>query len=160
MQADETLILKGCELLRDHWLGQGNAQEAQAWNRRMVERAQLEHSIEAERSQVNLEDEFEQHGLAAETLAQLEAQLRAIPRLRQAYFLKKRVRHAMNRPCYVLGISVTGPFQIHRGKRAVEVLQRISGTVQFPGETLIINIDGGKYRFRRRLRRTEGAKIV
>ncbi len=160
MHADETATLKGCELLRDHGLGQGNAQEAQAWYRRMVERAQLEHAIETERCQVKLEDEFEQHGLLAETLAQLQAQLRAIPRLRQAYFLKKRVRQAVDRPSYVLGISVTGQFQIHRDKRAVEVLQRISGTVQFPGETLIINVDGGKYRFRRKFRRTEGARIV
>jgi hypothetical protein len=60
----------------------------------------------------------------------------------------------------VFGYSVTGSFQFHSKKRAAEVLQRIQEAVQFPGETMIINVDGDNYRFGRKFRWMRGARIL
>ena len=45
-----------------------------------------------------VKDKFESHGLPAETLAALLAQLRAIPDLRAIYLVKKRVLFFPHRP--------------------------------------------------------------
>jgi len=40
------------------------------------------------------------------------------------------------------------------------VLRRIQQGVQFPGEALIINVEGANYRFGRKFRRIRGARIL
>jgi hypothetical protein len=84
----------------------------------------------------------------------------AIPGLRKAYFVRKRVEHLAHLPCYVLGYRVTGFFQLHSKRRAMEVLRQIQESVPFPGETLIINVEGANYRFRRKFRWMRGARIL
>lgn len=160
MQLDENAILRGCELLRDYHWRNGRKEEANAWHQRLIDRAQLQQAADKERDQVLLADKFERHDLPEDVLAGLRAQLRAILGLRKAYFVKKRVKHLAHRPCYVFGYSVTGSFQFHSKKRAAEVLQRIQEAVQFPGETMIINVDGDNYRFGRKFRWIRGASIL
>ncbi len=159
-QLDENTTLRACEVLRDYHWRNGRKEEAHAWNERLIERAELQQAAQKERNQVLLADKFERHDLPEDALAELRAQLRAIPGLRKAYFVKKRVKHLAHRPCYVLGFSVNGPFRFHSKKRAGEVLQRIQEAVQFPGETLIINVEGGNYRFGRKFRWMRGARIL
>ena len=153
LQLDEDFTLQACEALRDYHWRNGRKEEANAWYQRLVERAQLQEAAGKERNQVTLRDKFEHHGLPEDAFARLRAQLQAIPGLRKAYFVKKRVEHLAHRPCYVLGFTVTGPFRFHSTKRAGEVLQRIQGAVQFPGETLILNVEGENYKFGRKVRR-------
>jgi Zn-dependent protease with chaperone function len=160
MQLDEDATLQGCERLRDYHWRNGRKEEAHAWHQRLVERAQLQQAAGKERNQITLRDPFERHDLAEAALAELCAQLRAIPELRKAYFVRKRVRYLAHRPCYVLGFSVTRPLQLHSQKRAREVLQRIQETVRFPSETLIINVEGVNYRFGRKFRWMRGARIL
>jgi Zn-dependent protease with chaperone function len=160
MQLDEDAILQGCEVLRDYHWRNGREEEAQACHQRLVERAQLQREADKERNQVTLRDKFELHNLPEDAFAELRARLRAIPNLHKAYFVKKKVSHFAHRPCYVLGFGVTGLFQLHSKKRASEVLQRIQETVQIPGETMIINVDGDNYRFGRKFRWMRGARIL
>ena len=160
MQLDEDAILRGCELLRDYYLCNGREDETRAWHQRFVERAQLQEAAQKERNEVLIKDDFELHDLPADGLAELRTRLQAIEGLRTAWFVKKRVKHLAHRPCYVLGYSVTGPFRFHREKRATEVLRRIQQGVQFPGEALIINVEGANYRFGRKFRRIRGARIL
>ena len=107
---------------------------------------------------MTLRDKFQPHGLSKETLADLVAQLRGVSGLRNAYFIKKRVKHFQDHPLYVLGYSVAGLFPSRRNKRAAEVLERIQRTVRFPGETLFVNLDRENHRFRRKFRRVKGTK--
>ena len=78
--------------------------------------------------------------------------------LRKAYFVKKRVQHMPERRCYVLGFTVGG--WLKRAARAAEVQQRIGETVTWPGETLILNLEGDNYRFGRKLRWMRGSRIL
>jgi Zn-dependent protease with chaperone function len=160
LQLDESATLQGCELLRDYCWRNGREEEAHSWHRRLIERAQLQQAGEKERSQIALSDKFERHDLPENILADLRAQLRTVTGLRKAYFLKKQVKYFTHRPCYVLGFSCTGLFRLHTRKRTAEVLQRIQEAVQFPGETLIVNIEGDNYRFGRKFRWMRGTRIL
>jgi Zn-dependent protease with chaperone function len=160
MRLDEDATLQGCEVLRDYYRRNDRMEEAREWHRRLSERSQVQLESDKERNRVTLRDKFEHHGLSDDALADLQAQLRAVTGLRSACFVKKAVRHFVHRPCYVLGFSVTGLFQIHSKHRASEVLKRIQESVRFPGETMIINVDGDHYRFGRTFRRIGAAKVL
>jgi Zn-dependent protease with chaperone function len=160
MSLDENMIVNGCEQLRDYHWRNGRKEEAHAWHQRLVERSQLLEAAIEERSQVWLSDRFERHGLSEDVVDELRAALMAIPGLRKAYLVRKRVEHLAHLPCYVLGYRVTGFFQLHSKRRAMEVLRQIQESVPFPGETLIINVEGGNYRFGRKFRWMRGARIL
>jgi hypothetical protein len=62
------------------------------------------------------------------------------------------------KPCYVLGFTVAG--WLGRKRRAAEVQERLGQAVTWPGETLILNVEGENYRFGRKLRWMRGSRIV
>lgn len=159
MEIDESLLLRGCQLLRDYCWRRGREEEAQAWHKQLRERSDLEQAAERERSHVYLRDKFERHGLTEDAVRELKAGLQAVPGMRKAYLVKKRVTHFADRPCYVLGYRAGGLFQWHSRKRSGEVMKRIQESVRFPGETLIIDIGGSNYRFGRKFRWMRGTRI-
>ena len=158
MRHDEGEIVRCCEALRDYCWRRGRKDEAHEWHRRYAERAALEHAAAKERDEVRLKDRFERHDLGPEALARMQAELKAIPGLRKAYFVGKRVKHMPERRCYVLGFTVGG--WLDRKRRAAEVQERIGQAVGFPGETMILNVQGDNYRFGRKLRWMRGSRIV
>jgi Zn-dependent protease with chaperone function len=159
MQIDQDFTLRACELLRDYHWRNGRKEQAHAWHQRLVERAQLQQAAEKERGEVLLKDQFERHDLSPEALAEVLAQLRTVGGLRRVYLVKKRVRHFADRSCHVLGYSATGWWQWHRKQRAGQAMQRIKAAIRFPGEALIVCVDGENYRFGRKFRWMRGARI-
>lgn len=160
MQLDESATLQACELLRNYHWRNDRKEEAGVWHRRLIERSELEEASAKERNTLQLGEKFDRHELTAEAVEKLRTQLRAVPGLRRAYFVRKRVRHFAHRPCYVLGFSVTGLFRLHSKRRVSEALQRIRDGVEFPGETLILDVDGENYRFGRKFFWMRGARVV
>jgi hypothetical protein len=158
MALDESEIRRSCEALRDYCWRKERKDEAHEWHRRLCERTDLEQAAAKERDEVRLGDKFERHDLDPEALARMQAELRAIPGLRKAYFVKKRVKHLPERRCYVLGFTVGG--WVGRKRRAAETQERIRSSVSFPGETLILGVEGENYRFGRKLRWMRGSRIV
>jgi Zn-dependent protease with chaperone function len=160
MALDEDAIVAGSNALRDYHWRQGREEEAREWHKRAVVRAELEEGARKDREEVRLRDKFDRHALPAEALAAVQAALRAVPGLRKAYLARKRVKHLSERTCFVLGFTVALPFWLHSKKRAAEVQQAILQTVRFPGETLVINVEGENYRFGRKFRWMRGSRIV
>lgn len=158
MRHDPSEIVRCCEALRDYCWRKGRKDEAHAWHGRLSERAELERAAEAERDQVRLSDKFERHDLGAEALERMQAELKAIPGLRKAYFVKKRVKHMPERRCYVLGFRVRG--WLRKKRRGAEVQQRLQEALTWPGETLILHVEGDNYRFGRKLAWMRGSRIV
>jgi hypothetical protein len=146
--------------MRDYHWRTGQNEEAHAWHQRLVERSELEKAAELERGQVLLNDRFERHGLSDAAAAELRDGLKAIPGLRRAYFVKKRVTHFADRPCYVLAYRATGLFQLHSKKRVQEILRKIQESITFPGETIIISVDGPNHRFDRKFWWMRGARLL
>lgn len=160
MLLDEALIVPGCEALRDYCWRAGREQEARDWHARLAERSALLEAAEAERAAVHLSDRLERHGLPEAAVVELRAQLAAVPGLRKAYFVRKRVKHFPERACYVLGFTVGALARIRTRGRAAAVQRELTQAVRYPGETLILNVEGDNYRFGRKLRWMRGARIV
>src|SRR5262252_8649414 len=112
MERDPWEIVRCCEALRDHCWRKGRKEEAREWHRLMSEHMALQLAAEKERDGVRNSDKFERHGLDPAALAQLEA----IPGLRKAYFVKKRVRHMPERACCVLGFTLGGTQQLSQAQ--------------------------------------------
>lgn len=160
MRLDEDATVGGCEALRDFHRRNGRDAEARVWHERMDERWQQEQAAEQERGEVLLSDTFERHALSAEILSALCAQLAAVSGLRKAYLVRKRVRHFPDRPCYVLGYSTTPFYRLRSKRRTEQVLRDIQSSVDFPGETIIICVEGENYRFGRKLRFMRGTRVL
>ncbi len=160
MARDENAIISGCELLRDYHWRQENHEAAHAWHQRLIDRQILQQAAAAERDNISLSDKLEPHALDEASLTQLRQALRQIPGLRKAYLFRKPVKHLTHIPCYILGYTASRWYQFHSKKRIAAVLQQIQQTIPFPGETLIINVEGDNYRFGRKMRWKRGARVV
>jgi Zn-dependent protease with chaperone function len=161
MQRDPWEIVRCSEALRDYCWRKGRKEEAHEWHRRMSERMELEHAAKKERDEVRTSDKFERHGAEPQLLAQMQAQLKAIAGLRKAYFVRKRVKHMPERACYILGYTVRGGWLPWQAKGSVQaVQQRIHETVSFPGETLILSVEGSNAAFGRKFRWMRGSRIL
>jgi Zn-dependent protease with chaperone function len=160
MERDPWEIVRCCEALRDYCWRKGREEEAREWHRRMRERMSLEQAAKKERGAVRTSDKFEQHGIDSAALAQMQAQLKAILGLRKAYFVKKRVRHMPERACYILGFTRGRRLPWRKRDSSQVVLRRIQESVQFPGETMILSVQGGNSAFRRKFRWMRGSRIV
>jgi Zn-dependent protease with chaperone function len=154
LRLDEFAIVKGCELLCQYYIRNGREAEYHAWNRLLIEEAAVLREAATERNRISAKDDFEPHGLPEDRLATLVAQLQAVPGLRSAYFIKKRVL-LPDHPLYVLGYRVT-PY--HQSK--TDVFERIQNSVQFPGDTFIIDLDGENYQLKRKFRRLRFSRIL
>lgn len=160
MQLDEETIVGSCETLRDfHWRN-GRGQEAQAWHERMLAQQKKEHEARQERDQWHIKDALTQHKLEPGQLDSLCAALRGIPGIARAYLAQKVVQHYPDNPLYILGFSARRWYQLDNRKRNQAVLERIRQEVPFPGETLIICVDGDNYRFGRKFRWMRGSRIL
>jgi Zn-dependent protease with chaperone function len=160
MELDPGEIGRCSEALRDYHWRLGRKDEARDWHQRMSERVDLEQSASKERDFVRTNDKFERHGLERDALVQLQAQLKAIAGLRKAYFVRKRVKHMPERAAYVLGFTVGSLFQWHTKKRAAEVLALIQQGVSFPGETMILCVEGDNSAFHTKFRWMRGSRVV
>jgi Zn-dependent protease with chaperone function len=160
MQRDESETVRCCEALRDYCWRKERKDEAHDWHRRMVERAELEQAAKLERDQVRTSDKFERHGLEPQALAQLEEQVKSVAGLRKAYFVRKRVKHMPERVCYVFGYTVGSLFRWHTKARAAEVMAAIQAKVSFPGETLILCVEGDNRAFGGKFRWMRGSRIL
>lgn len=160
MAGDDDLLLRGYEALRDFRWRQGRQEEAEALHAKLVARAQQLQAADAERGEILLRDKFDRHGLSEEVLEDLRRQLRAIGGVRKAYLVRKRVHHFPERPLYVLGFVATPWWGLHRRRRVQAIQERIAQEVSFPGETLVLYVDGDHYRFGRKFRFMRGARII
>lgn len=160
MRGDKEAIIGGAEILREYHSRNGRQEQANAWHKRLVERQRLIELAKLERSEVRVTDQFDDPCLPNPQVQELSKKLQRIPGLRRAYFLRRGVKYMPQYPQFVLGFSATAFYQMHSARRDREVARRIRETVEFPGETIIINIAGKNYRFGRKLRKMRWARVV
>jgi Zn-dependent protease with chaperone function len=158
MAQDENAIAAGCQALRDQFWRQGKEADAREWHEKFVARAALEQAAATEREGVRIKDKFEVHGLEPAALDALLGQLRGVAGLRKAYFVRKKVQHLSHRPLYVFGFTLKGLW--FRKQKAIEFVGRLQQAVRFPGETLILSVEGENYPFGRKFRWMRGSRIL
>lgn len=150
---DVEALLPGAELLRDYHAARGRREEAQRWHERWMERLLVLQAAQAERNGVLLGDSFDSHGLADAQVAELRAQLGAIPSIGKAYLLRKRVQHFPERPLFVLAFTIKPWWRRNKAADAAAVQSVLAKDITFPHETLIVWLKAENFRFlNRRLR--------
>ena len=65
------------------------------------------------------------------------AELRAIPGLRKAYFVRKQLKFLTHQPLYVVGFKAKRTLMFRSKPREADVLRAIQHEVHCPGEALI-----------------------
>ena len=159
IEKEPDAVMAGSELLRDYWGRRGETDSARRWHQRAVERSQQIQEGKRERERLVEGDVWLPHGLDAAVLETLVARLRQIEGLRRAYLVRKRVTYRPDVPLYVLGFSATS-LGFTGNARTLAVLQHLRDQVQFPGETLIINVGTANDRIGRELRAMAGSRIL
>lgn len=157
---DRKTLLAGSELLRSYYAQRGDFSNAKLWRDRHVDAAIQAQGTQKARRQLLLSDTYAHHGLSAEVASTLSAKLESIPGVRRAYLVRRTDAKFGDVPTYVLGVKSTGFFSLHSEKRAAVVIQAVKLGVVFPGDTVIVNVDGPRYKFGRKMRRVGGARLV
>jgi hypothetical protein len=148
------------ELLRDYYWQRGEKESAYRWHRRLSAELPRLEAEQMEREQITLKDKLLPHDLDEPSLARLRGQLARIVAIRRAYLVRKALPQSDGDVLFVLGFSVTAFYELHRAAKASAVQKDVLSSCEFPGETLVVNVDGENYRFARKLRRCRGARII
>ncbi len=156
---DASLAADGNRLLAEHYLARGETATAQPYQEHYAKAMQRQGEIEYERNNVTLGDHFSPHGISDSALAELRGQLAHVPGLHKAFLVRKETKLSPAQPLYVLAFCVTPFYRLHRPKRAHEVLREIQARLRFPGETIIVNIEGRNFRFGLKIRWMIGARV-
>lgn len=159
MQGEAAAVLPGCELLRDYWWRCGERELAQQWHERARQRADELQEGKRERESLEAGNVWLEHRLDSPALQALSARLRQIEGLKCAYLVRKHVVHEPHRPLYVLGFAVGG-LGARRGERQRAVMEQLRTAVEFPGETLIINVEGTNSGLGRQFAQVAHARLV
>jgi hypothetical protein len=159
IQKEPDAILAGSELLRDFWWRRGETESARRWHESAAARARVLQDSRRERERVKVDDTWFAHGLDAATLGALVERLKLISGLQQAYLVRKRVTIGPEVPLYVLGIRAA-KLGFTRGSRVRAVIKQLRESVQFPGETLIVDLEPADERFGREFRGLPAARIM
>lgn len=160
MRLDEHATADGCRALRDYHWRRGNKEDAHRWHARLTERLALHDAAAAERRHIVLTDRFEPHGLPDEAIAELRRALKSVPGLRRAYLVKKRVMHFPQWPLYVFGFTANRWYWFSDRRRTQAIANHLQQSIAFPGETLIVNVEGTNRRFGRKFRWMRGTRVV
>jgi Zn-dependent protease with chaperone function len=158
--ADPAAVLAGAELLRDYYVRQNDPRQAGEWHERLLKQTAVLQSAGRERGQLLDSDILLDHKLSPPQLMQLVQQLQRIPELTRVYLVRKRTSYFPDVPLYVLGFKITRGWAPRNAVLAHAILQRLKQEIQFPGETLIVNIEGSNGRLAPRLKGMRGARIL
>jgi len=160
IDTDDDAIAPGADVLRDYHARHGRADEAGRWHRRWTERQGDLYAAEAERSTITLKDSFEPHGVGADEVEALRAQLARVTGVRKAWLVRKRVQHLPDRPHLVFGFTTTPWWAFATAKRRRATQARIVEQVVFPLATTVVCVEGDNAPFKRKLRKVAGARIA
>jgi hypothetical protein len=153
-------VLAGTQLLWIFYLKHNDAERAGHWQKKYFEQLAILQGAHQERSKLLISDAVTEHGLKPAEVSALAQQLRAIPDLARAYLVRKVTRYFPEKPLYVLGFTSGRWWQMHDSANTHALTQRISQEVTFPGETLIINLEGSNVRFAAKLRGVRDSRIL
>lgn len=158
MSLEHQAVVVGSQALAGYYERRGDEQRSTAFSERMFNQLKAYQEGESEREQILISDTFDPHELPAETVERITQQLRAIDNLKEVYLVRKRVVNFPEIPCYVLGFGLSG-MNFMAGGRRTAALERIRDEVEFPGETLIMCLDGDNKAFRKLLKNVQSARI-
>lgn len=157
---DQSAVQPACEIIVAYFNKQGREADARPYIDKYFHAGDAERDARRERGFVALTDTFIPHQLDAAALQELTSQLSRF-NLRCVYLVRKETVHYRNEPFYVLGVQrQTDWWRFYAGSAAQQLVNQVSRDVKFPGETLIISLDGEYKSFRNRFRSVPDSLIL
>lgn len=159
MQLDTGAEQAACALIVEYLQRHGRNEEARAHIDHLHDAGARDQAASKERGELRTVDKLLPHGLSAQQIDELARQLQSFPEIRRAYLARKQTVHYQDIPLYIFAFEGRTRFWLQPGADMQSLAARLGREVTFPGETIIICIDGDNKAFRKKFRTVTGAEI-
>ena len=161
MRLDPGAEQSACMLIVEYLQRHGRNEEARAHIDHLRNAGARDQAARKERGELRVTDKLLPHDLSDQQFAEVRRQLQAFAAdVRRIYLVRKQTVHYQDHPLYILGFERRSRFwKLESASAAELVAQRLGAEVTFPGETIIICIDGDNKAFRKKLRAVAGAEL-
>ncbi|MBZ5544650.1 MAG: M48 family metalloprotease [Acidobacteriia bacterium] len=160
MARDPDAVLPSCQAIYWYLRRQGQDERARQYESRLLGHQELLERAREESSRVSAKDKFAPHGLPREQTEVIAQQVAHFPELERAYFVRKQTRNLPEKPAYILGVVRRRRWiEISPAVRDRQFVQEIAANTSFPGHTLVIILNRGNRKLRRKIERITGAAI-
>jgi Zn-dependent protease with chaperone function len=157
---DLSAMQPACELIVAYFNRHGRQAEARPYIDKYFQAGDAERDARRERGYVALTDTFIPHQLEALALSELTGRLAKF-NLRCAYLVRKETTHHRDEPLFVLGIQrQTNWWRLESAGAAQALVNQVGRDVNFPGETLIVSLDGEYKSLRGKFRDVPGSLLL
>ncbi len=145
---DASATQAACELIVAFLRRNGRDSETRPYIDQYIQASEIEESAHKERNLIRTTDTFLPHDLNKEAVDALARQLEKYA-ITRARLVRKAVKHRPQQPLYVLGIEQRDGFWDVTGKaKPEELTSMIADEVEFPGETMVLVVEGDNKEFR------------
>ncbi|HEX5064571.1 MAG TPA: M48 family metalloprotease [Myxococcota bacterium] len=160
---DDDAILPATEMAVAFLRRAGREDEAQRWIERAQPRVQKLEAARRERAEIRMDGRYELAGIDGEARGRLVDALRAHPRVKQAWLVRRQLEHFPESPLFVLGVKrAWSPWDFvsrdGRRQRDLELQQQLT-EVPIPGEAFIIVVNHRPRKQRRLFLDVAGSSI-
>jgi Zn-dependent protease with chaperone function len=161
MRLDAGAEQAGCMLIVEYLQRHGRNEEARAHIDLLHGAGERDQAARKERGEVRINDKLLPHGLNRPQIEALTRQLQQFPELKRAYLVRKQTVHYQEHPLYILAFQrPTSFWKLDSGSAAQAITHRLGQEVAYPGETIIISVDGDNKAFRKKFRAVAGAELA
>lgn len=148
------------EAIYDFYVRHDRQEEARELAKRINLLADQLSGAEKERAVFLISDELMPHGLDEEIRDVLRQQIQEIKDIAEVYLVQKRCLYLPEQPLYIVGFSIQSSWKWGREGRVAAVMELMRNKVEYPGETLVIPLNGENKRFLSRMKKVEGARLL
>jgi hypothetical protein len=160
MAKDPDAVVPGCQAIYWYLRRQGQDERARQYESRLLGQQELIERAREESSCASAKDQFAPHGLPPELAEIITQQVARFPALQRAYFVRKQTRYLPEKPAYILGVVRRRKWiETSSATKDHLLVHQIATQVSFPGHTLVIILNRGNRKLRRKIERVAGATI-
>lgn len=161
MRLDPGAEQGACALIVEYLQRHGRNEEARAHIDHLHTAGARDHAARRERGELRVTDKLLPHGLTEQQLSDLHQQLQVFATdIGRIYLARKQILHYQDHPLYIVAFEGRTRFWKPASSGASEgIAQRLGSEVTFPGETIIICIDGENKAFRKKFRAVANAEL-
>jgi len=161
MRLDPGAEQSACMLIVEYLQRHGRNEEARAHIDHLHNAGTRDQAARKERSELRVTDTLLPHGLSEEQLGDIRKQLQTfVADIRCVYLVRKQTLHYQDHPLYILAFERRSHFwKLESGGASEALAHRLGSDVTYPGETIILGVDGDNKAFRKKFRAVAAAEL-
>ncbi|HYG10898.1 MAG TPA: M48 family metalloprotease [Pyrinomonadaceae bacterium] len=157
---DPDMLIPACQVLFAYFTAAGQPQEAERYRERAQKFFAKLDEAQPERAMISSPGELIPHEATPEEVERLREQLSPFPQIKAAYLAQKKLEKFPEKPLYVVGIVTNSHwYQLNRAASNRQLIDEIVSQVAFPGESLVVILEGDYKKMLKGFRKLEGAQI-